>query len=96
MAFPYSSALQTSLARAQGFSLMVATHNSTALEANGITEDIFIFLVFLGQKIFYIQLSDTKSPCLMPTIFLSLVFHPREHNNPNILMGAKQWVRDLL
>ena len=28
--------------------------------------------------------------------FLSLVFHPREHTNPNILMGAKQWVRALL
>ena len=32
----------------------------------------------------------------MPTIFLSIVFHPREHTNPNILMGSKQWVRALL
>ena len=32
----------------------------------------------------------------MPTLFLPLVFHPQEHTNLNILMGAKQWVRALL
>ena len=34
--------MQASLTRVQGFSLMVTTHNSTALKENGITEDIFI------------------------------------------------------
>ena len=47
----YSSALQTSLARVQGFSLMVTTHNSTALKENGMTEDI-LFVVLFSQNIF--------------------------------------------
>ena len=38
----YSSALHTSLVRVQGFSLMITTHNYTALKENGMTEDIFI------------------------------------------------------
>ena len=38
----YSSAPQTSLASVQGFSLMITTHNSTALKENGMAEDIFI------------------------------------------------------
>ena len=46
-----SSTLHTSLARVQGFSLMVTTHNSTALKVNGMTEDI-LFVVLFGQKIF--------------------------------------------
>ena len=36
----YSSALHTSLARVQGFSLVTTTHNSTALKVNGMTGDI--------------------------------------------------------
>ena len=36
------NSLRTSLACVQGFSLMVTTHNSTALKENSITEDIFI------------------------------------------------------
>ena len=56
MALPYSSALQTSLVCVQGFSLMVATRNSTALKENDMTENI-LFLVLLGQKI---QPRDTK------------------------------------
>ena len=28
--------------------------------------------------------------------FFSLVFYPREHTNPNILMAATQWVKVLL
>ena len=47
----YVSALHTSLARVQGFSLMVATHNSTVLKVNGTTEDIFICNSF-KSKIF--------------------------------------------
>ena len=38
----YSSSLQTSLARVQGFSLMITMHNFAALKENGMTEDIFI------------------------------------------------------
>ena len=37
----YSSVLRTFLARVQGFSLMVATYNSTALKVNSMIEDIF-------------------------------------------------------
>ena len=40
----YSSALHTFVARVQGLSLMVTTHNSTALKVNGMTEDIFIII----------------------------------------------------
>ena len=40
VALPYLSALHTSLARVQVFSLMVTTHNSTALKANRMTEDV--------------------------------------------------------
>ena len=42
MALPYPSALHISLARVQGFLLMVTTHNFTTLKENGMTEDIFI------------------------------------------------------
>ena len=42
----YSSALHTSLTRVQGFSLMIAMHNSIALKVNGMTEDIFIYTSF--------------------------------------------------
>ena len=40
-AFSYFNALHTSLAKIQSLSLMVTTHNSTALKVNGMTEDIF-------------------------------------------------------
>ena len=46
----YSSALQASLARVQGFSLMVTTQNSTALKVNSMTEDIFIYNSFSIKK----------------------------------------------
>ena len=51
----YSSALHTSLARVQGFSLMIKTHNSAALKLNGMTEDIFIYRskIFLYPVIRY-------------------------------------------
>ena len=87
----YYSTLNTSLARIQGFSLMVTTHNSTALKVNGMTEDI-LFLVLLGQKTFCIQSQDTKSPMFTPTISLFLFPHPQEHTNSTTLMGTKQWV----
>ena len=85
----YSSALHTSLAPVQGFSLMVTTHDSTALKTNGMTEDI-LFLVLLGQKMFASG-HQTKSPMFTATVFLFLFYHPQEHTNPSILMGAKQW-----
>ena len=55
----YSSVLQTSLARVQGFSLMVITHNFTALKVNGMTEDI-LFVLHFGSKNFCIWSPDTK------------------------------------
>ena len=51
LSFWYSSALQTSWARVQGFSLIVTTHNSTALKVSGITEDIFTCSSFWYKKI---------------------------------------------
>ena len=50
----YSSALHTSLARIQGFSLIVTTHKSTALNVNGMTEDAFIYNSFWSKKFFYL------------------------------------------
>ena len=50
--FIYCSALRTSLARVQGLSLMVATHNSTSLKENAITEDIS-FISHWPKKILY-------------------------------------------
>ena len=48
----YSSALHTCLAQTKGFSLIVTTHNSTALKTNGMAEDIFIFNSFWVKKFF--------------------------------------------
>ena len=45
----YPSALHTSLARIQGFLLMVTMHNSTALKTNNMTEDN-LFVILFGQK----------------------------------------------
>ena len=39
------------LSTCQGFSLMVPTHNSTALKVNGMTEDIFIIISGPGEVI---------------------------------------------
>ena len=64
----YSSALHTSLVPVQGFSLMVTTHDSTALKTNGMTEDI-LFLVLLGQKMFASGHQTQKVPCLPPQFF---------------------------
>ena len=58
-------------------------------------EHIFSFLVLSPKKIL-ISGHQTQKPIFIPTIFVSLVFHPWEHTNPNILMGAKQLVRALL
>ena len=46
-----TDALHTSLARVQGFPLMVKMHNFTALKVNGMTEDI-LFVILFGQKLF--------------------------------------------
>ena len=56
----YSSALHISLARVQGFSLMVTTQNAIALKDNGMTENIFIYSSF-RPKNFCIESSDTRS-----------------------------------
>ena len=53
----YCSALQTSLARVQGFLLMVTTHNFIALKANGITEDIFTKFRVPARSL----------PCILPS-----------------------------
>ena len=55
----YSSALHTSLAHVQGFSLMVTKHSSTALKVNGMTEDISFVVLFRPKK-FFIWSSDSE------------------------------------
>ena len=68
----YCSALRTSLARVQGLSLMVATHNSTSLKENAITEDIFIYFS-LAKKNFVsgheIQKSPSNNACRFLYVF---------------------------
>ena len=81
MALPYSSALQTSLARVQGLSFMVTTHNSTALKVNGMTEYIW-FVVCFGLKI-CVSGHQTQKPYINAYNFLSCT-------NPAILMDTKQ------
>ena len=49
-AFSYLNALQTSLERAQGFSLMFTKYHSTALKTNSVTEDIFIKFQALARS----------------------------------------------
>ena len=49
----YFSALHTSLARLEGFSLIVTTHNSTTLKVNGMTEDVFICSSFWSTIFLY-------------------------------------------
>ena len=65
--FSYLNASHISLAPVQGFSLMVTTHNSTALKENGMTEDIFIYTSFRLKK-FCIWSSGTKT-CIYPCNF---------------------------
>ena len=50
VALPYSSALHNSFACAQGFSLMVTKHKSTALKVSGTTEDIFFSFCWSKKK----------------------------------------------
>ena len=40
----YFSALQTSLARVQGLSFSLKTHNSTVPQVNGDTEDFLLYV----------------------------------------------------
>ena len=62
----YSSVLHTSLARVQGFSLMITTYISTALKENGMTEDIFICssFFFRSKRFLYLVIRYKKSLCL--------------------------------
>ena len=65
----------TSLARVQGFYLMVTTHNSNALKDNGMAEDIFYFLFLLEAKKIYVSDHQIqKSLCLCPQFFCFLFF----------------------
>ena len=83
----YISALQTSLAPAQGFSLTVTTHNSTALKVRAY-QKTSLFVVPFGQKIFCIQSPDTKKPISMPTIFLSF-FSSSDMHQSHYLNGCQ-------
>ena len=65
MAFPYSSAMQTSLAHVQDSSLMVITYNSTALKEDGDRRHFYL-LFFWGQKSFVSGHQIQKSLCLYP------------------------------
>ena len=60
VAFPYLIALHTSLARVHVFSLMVTTHNSTALKANAMTEDIFVCNSCWSKKCLYLVIRHIK------------------------------------
>ena len=91
----YPSALHTSLARVQGFSLMITMHNSTALKVNGMTEDI-LFVVLFGQRVFACGYQTQKRPIFIPTIFLFLFSCLLTCTSPVTLMDAEQWVRALL
>ena len=91
----YSSALHTSLVRTQGFSLMVTTHNFTALRTNGMTKDILIFNSFRPKNFLYLVIRHKKGLYLSPQFFW-FFFRLLTYINPNILMGAKQWRRALL
>ena len=62
--FSYLNVLHTSLARVQGFSLMVATHNSSALKANGMTEDIFIIISGPGEVMLICRQVSTDNECV--------------------------------
>ena len=82
VASPYSSALHSSLARVQGYSLMVTTHNSTILKENGITEDV-LFLVLVGSKKLCIRSLDTKSPCLYLQFLYPVTRHKEAYVYPH-------------
>ena len=91
----YPSALHTSLARVQGFSLLITTHNSTALKVNGMTEDI-LFVVLFAQRVFASGYQTQKGPIFIPTIFLFFFSCLLTCTNPATLMDAEQWVKALL
>ena len=89
----YSSSSHTSLARVQGFSLLVTTQNSTALKVNGMKEDIFVCNSFWLKKVF---VPGQKKSMFTSTIFLTLFSCHQEHTNPTTLMDAKQYALVLL
>ena len=66
----YSSVVQTSLVRAQGFSLMVTTYNYTELKINGI----FICASFWIKKTFVSSQKIQKGPCSSPQYFCLFFF----------------------
>ena len=77
----------------KSFSLMVTTHNSTALKENGITEDI-LYLVPWESKNFVSGHQTQKGP-VYPHNFSVSFFHLLACTNPSTLMDSKQWVRAL-
>ena len=77
VALPYSSALHTSLAHAQGFSLMVARHNSPALKVNCITEDIHYMFWGPGEVIVDLQ---AVASLWATDIKLSVIISIHSHN----------------
>ena len=91
--FSHLNALHISLAPVQGFSLIVTTHNSIALNENGITEDIFY--IFWWSKNFVSRQQTQNRPIFLSTIFVFLFSRLLSYTNPTILMGAKQKVLTL-
>ena len=83
----YFSALHISLVGVQDFSLIVTTHNSTALKINGMTEEI-LFAVLFGQEIFVSGHQTQKSHVYAHNF--SAFFCLLTCTNPTTLMDAKQ------
>ena len=53
--------IQVPLARVQVFSLMITTHNSTALKVNDMTEDILFVLLFGSKQFLYLFTRHKKA-----------------------------------
>ena len=80
---------ENSLARVQGFSLMVTTHNSTALKENGMADDIFIFNSFWVKIFFVSGHQKQKRSIFMPTIFLSFSSSSSDMHQSHRLDGCQ-------
>ena len=81
VALPYSIVLHTSLARVQGFSLTLTTHNSTALRENGMTEDILIYTSLEVKKCFVSGHQTQKGPVYPYNFSVSFFSSPDIHQS---------------
>ena len=87
---PYSSAPYASLTLVQGFSLMVTTHNSTALKENGMAEDIFYFLFLLEAKKFLYPIIRSKKAYVCVHSFSVSFFSSSDVHQSQYLDGCQE------